>query len=312
MEQYNLGIDIAKTCFDVADTDGNLLGRFPNNADGIRKYIRSTASLKPALIAMEATGGYERKLALILHEHGFRVVIVNPRRIRDFARASGQMAKTDKIDAVMIARYAALLSPEQQTPISRKSFQLKDLVSRKRQLVSMRSMEKNRLEHATAHDIKTSINQTIKYLNKQITKTELAIDNMLAADEALSARAFRLATVPGIGHATAAFLVVELPELGSCNKRQIAALAGVAPVNRDSGMFRGKRMTGGGRSQIRTLLYMPTLVAIQHNPAIRAFYRRLVDQGKPKMTAVVAAMRKLLIILNTMLKNNQAWNPDLA
>lgn len=189
---------------------------------------------------------------------------------------------------------------------------LRALVARRNQLIGMRTMEKNRKEHVTDKIVARSIDTIIKTIEKEIAKVDKQISDHIEKQPKLKEKAKLLTTVPGIADTTAMMLVVELPELGRVNKKEIAALMGVAPMNRDSGMFRGKRMTGGGRRTVRTRLYMPTLAAIRHNPVIRKFYQHLCEQGKAKMTAVVAAMRKLLVILNTMIKNNQAWNPKMA
>jgi transposase len=262
---------------------------------------------------MEATGGYEYAAAAELSANGLPVAVVNPRRIRDFAKAVGVTAKTDKIDARVIALYAANCKPMPQGVLDDNSRRIKALTSRRQQLLQMRTAENNRMEHAIDKEISRSLNTIIKSINKEIEKVDKQIGEHIDNMPELKEKADKLKSVPGIGDTTAAMLISELPELGTFNRRQIASLVGVAPINRDSGTFRGKRMTGGGRKNVRNRLFMPTLVAIRHNPPLRKYYRRLVEEkGKTKMVAVVAAMRKLLCIMNAMLKNNQKWQTKIS
>ena len=216
------------------------------------------------------------------------------------------------MDAKIIACYGATLQPAATEPISDNARKLKSLVARRHQLVQMHTAEGNRTEHALDKEIKSSLAAVVRTIEKQIEKVDKQIKDHIVQQPELKQRAESLKTVPGIGDITAHMLATELPELGRYNRRQIAALVGMAPMNRDSGMFRGKRMTGGGRRHVRTRLFMPTLVAVQYNPVLRTYYRKLVgQQGKCKMVALTAAMRKLLCIINTMLKNNQQWNENL-
>lgn len=308
-----IGIDVSKHSF-----DGFVLGKeqefqMTNDSEGIKKCIKLCHKTKPELIVMEATGGYENALASHLQVESFAVAIVNPRRIRDFARALGKMAKTDKIDAQVIAKFAATLEPMPHEFIDDKSRKLKALISRRNQLVKMHTAEVNRREHALDKEIKKSINAIVHAIEKQLKNVDIDINDAINGVPELKQKAEFLESIPGIGKITASVLVAELPELGILNRRQIAALVGVAPMNRDSGIFRGKRMTGGGRRHIRSRLFMPTLVATQYNPVISKYYQTLVEkQGKCKMVALTAATRKLLCIMNAMLKNNQYWQPNLA
>ena len=306
-----VGIDVAKRFFDVHILNDNKNLHFEYDDEQIKKFIKILKQIKPELVVMEATGGYERKLASQLQAAGFSVAVVNPRRIRDFAKATGKMAKTDKIDAEIIALFGAMLQPPKKDIVDANTLKMKALVARRNQLIGMRTAENNRMEHADDKIIARSIKTVIKAIEKEIEKVDKQISDHIDQMPELKKNAELLKTVPGIGDVTASMLVVELPELGKANKKQIAALVGVAPMNRDSGLFQGKRMTGGGRRNIRARLFMPTLVAIKHNPVIRKFYLKLLDQGKAKMTAVVAAMRKLLVIMNTMIKNNQKWCPNV-
>lgn len=304
-----IGIDVAKRFFDLYDTTAQKHDHFENTPAGIGACATRLAACTPALIVLENTGGYETDLAVALQAAGLPVAVVNPRRIRDFARASGQLAKTDKIDALMIARYAETLQPPPRGVWDAQTRIIKGLVARRHQLVEMRTAEKNRLEHARDAAIAKSIGAVIKTFERELDKVERQLRDRITGTPELQQKAEQLKSVPGIGDTTAMMLIAEVPELGQLNRRQIAALIGVAPINRDSGTFRGKRMTGGGRRGVRARMYMPTLVAIQFNPVIREFYQRLVNNGKSKMTAVVAAMRKLLTILNSMIAKNQHWKP---
>jgi len=214
-----------------------------------------------------------------------------------------------RASSLSTALYSSLSHKDAIDPIS---LEIKALVARRRQLVAMRTQESNRLEHAHCSAVKDSIEMAIEHLNSQIKGIEQAMADLIANDSALQQKVDLFETMPGIGKTTASMLIAQLPELGQLDRRQIASLVGLAPVNRDSGQFRGKRMTGGGRTEVRTQLYMPTLVAIQHNPIIRNFYNRLVDSGKSKMVAIVACMRKIMTILNAMASKNQPWNPNFA
>jgi len=307
-----IGVDISKRSFDVYVLETNKAFQMQNNSEGITRCVKLCHEILPELIVMEATGGYEMLLASHLQAGGFPVAIVNPRRIRDFARALGQMAKTDKIDAQIIAKFAATLEPMPHEFIDDNSRKLKALISRRKQLLQMHTAEVNRREHALEKEIKQSIKAIVTAIETQLQNVDKEIDDAIKQAPELKQKTEFLQSIPGIGKTTAHMLVTELPELGILNRRQIAALV-VAPINRDSGAFRGKRMTGGGRKHVRTKLYMPTLVATQFNPVIKKYYRKLVDErGKCKMVALTAAMRKLLCIMNTMIKNNQNWQPNFT
>lgn len=306
MRKY-IGIDIAKHHFDLYDLKTNQSRRWENAPDGIRECVAFCKNTKPKLIVMEATGGYEMALAATLQAEGLAVAVVNPRRVRDFAKAVGQMAKTDKLDARIIAQYAASLKPMPSAQINECSQKMKALVTRRNQLVALYTMEQNRVDQASIAAIQCSIDVILKAIKTQLESIDQQIKEQVQKMPELKQRVQMIESIPGIGTTTAHMLVTELPELGHLNRRQIAALVGVAPINRDSGMFRGKRMTGGGRKDVRSRLFMPTLVAIRHNPTLRVYYQRLLKEGKCKMVALIAAMRKLLCILNTMLKNNQKW-----
>lgn len=310
--QTYIGIDISKCHFDLCVLPESKEYQFENDPEGIKQCLKMLEVLRPKLTVMESTGGYEVALATELHLAGLAVAVVNPRQIRDYARAVGQIAKTDKIDARIIARFASTVEPPAKDVLDAKARQLKALVARRDQLVRMRVAESNRMEHAAGKDIVRSIEAVLKTIERQIVQVDGQIMEHIEQSPQFKRKADIVDSAPGIACTTASMLVTQLPELGLLNRRQIAALVGVAPMNRDSGTFKGKRMTGGGRRGIRTALYMPTLVAIRHNPVIREFYNRLLAKGKPKMIAIIASMRKLLTILNTMVAKNEFWNPKVA
>lgn len=306
--ENTIGIDVSKAKLDVHLLNERKDVQFENSGSGIKECIKMCLKVKPELVVMEATGGYEYLTAAKLSGEGLPVAVVNPRRIRDFAKAIGMTAKTDKIDARVIAVFAANCRPMPQGRIDDNSRKLKALTARRQQLLDMRTAENNRTEHAIDKEICRSIEVVIGTIGREIEKVDRQIGDHIDSMPQLKQKVESLRSVPGIGDTTAAMLVSELPELGKFNRRQIAALVGVAPINRDSGTFRGKRMTGGGRRNVRSRLFMPTLVAIRYNPVLKKYYQRLVDEkGKMKMVAIIAAMRKLLCIMNAMLKNDQEW-----
>jgi transposase len=307
-----VGIDVAKHTLDVYVLPTGQRLHCTRTRRAVQDLVDTLRPLQPQCVALEATGGYETVLAVELHAAGLPVAVLNPRWVRDFARASGRLAKTDRLDAAVIAEYAARLKPQTRPVPDETSRTLKDLVRRRRQLVALRVAERNHQEHVESHAVRRSIAAMLRTLQRQIAALDTLLAETLAASPLWREKAELLESVPGLGPQTAAVLVATLPELGQLNRRQIAALVGLAPVNRDSGLLRGKRLIGGGRSEVRKALYMPTLVAIQHNPTIRRFYERLVEQGKAKMTAVVACMRKLLLLLNAILKTQQPWRPETA
>ena len=303
-----IGIDVAKGKLDLASSESEHVQSFEYNKNGLKKLIGFIDEFKPQLVCLEATGGWERKLVVALHEHNFDVAVVNPRQIRDFARATNQLAKTDEIDARIIARFAKLMRPRITPKLSESQQKLRDLTARRRQINKLLVQEKNRL--ATTHDkqIQKLIRQAIRFYERQLETVRKAQLKIIQEDKQTQERARIISSVPGLGPATVATLISELPELGQLNRKQIARLIGVAPTNRDSGTLRGKRTTGGGRVDVRNALYMPTIVAKKHNAKIKAFYERLVANGKSKMVALIAAMRKLITILNVMIRDNLTWN----
>jgi transposase len=302
-----VGIDVAKRSWDVAVEGEERVRRFVADASGLATLMAWLEELSPRLICLEATGGYERVLCEALHRQRFAVSVVNPRQIRDFARAQGELAKTDAIDARVIAHFAATFHPESDDAPSPAQDRLRSLRARRQQVVHSLTQEKNRLATAPDEEARESIKEAIGFYNRQLRALDRRIAELTNADPAFGHRLALLTTVPGVGQVTAAGLLAELPELGTMNRGQAAKLVGLAPLNRDSGSLRGKRMIGGGRTSVRRSLFMATLVATRHNHLIRSHYQQLLDRGKSKMTALVACMRKLLLILNAMIKNNSPW-----
>ena len=313
MSQNNIicvGIDVSKKKFDVAVSNSKVSKSYLYNSSGLRKLLIALQQIKPELICLEATGGLERELVAWLHLHEFSLAVVNPRQIRDFARACGQLAKTDQIDAVIIARFALTMKPRITHPISFSQQKMKDLTARRRQVNQMMIQEKNRLTSTGDQEIRKMIQQSIRLFSKQLQAIQRELEELTNSDEQACKKTKIIQSVPGLGKVTAAMLVAELPELGSLNRKQIARLVGVAPTNRDSGTLRGKRTTGGGRVAVRNGLFMPVVVAKKHNSKIKNFYERLVENGKAKMVALIASMRKLLTILNTMIREGKMWNEN--
>jgi len=308
-----IGIDVSKASLDIYNTDNVSYYQVDNSVSGIKKLMSTFKknSNDQILITLEATGGYEKLTAKTLVEHGFSVAVINPRIIRDFAKASGKLAKTDKIDAKIIAAYAEIMKPESRFVFNENHEKITELSTRRTQLVAMIVAEKNRLDKVNG-EIKKSILRIIKMLEKELAEIDSKLNASIMADETFAQKHALLKSVKGIGKKTAAALIAYLPELGTLEERQIAALAGLAPFNCDSGKMRGRRMIWGGRSSVRTSLYMATIAATRFNKAIKTFYQRLVNAGKPKMVALTACMRKLIIIINAMVKSNQPWQENYA
>ena len=304
----HVGVDVSKHHLDVAFPGASKVWRTPNDPDGITALLRRVRRLDHPQVVCEATGGYTRKLAQSLAMQAIALSRVNPRQVRDFARATGRLAKTDAIDATTILRFAAAMQPPVSPAPSPEQIQLTDLVRRRRQLVDAAAQEKQREPIPGQPLVTGSVERHLAFLASEIAAIDQAIAEALQADATLASRAALLRTVPGIGAVTAATLVAELPELGTTGNKQIAALVGVAPMNRDSGLSRGQAHIAGGRMSARCCLYMATIVAIRCNPAIRPFYKRLREQGKPPKVAIVAAMRKLITAANSMLLHNRPWS----
>jgi transposase len=300
-----IGIDIAKNSFDLCMAGSDKVEHW-DYAD-LKKCIKKLKKLQPQLIALEATGGYETRFVTAAVEAQMPVARLNPRRVRAFAVAVGQRAKTDEIDARIIAQFASQIKPEAIIEINKANLEVQELITRRAQLVKMRTAEICRQEHGVSKVVAKSIKLSIKRLDKEIDELNELISENIKSDPEMKEKAELLKTMPGIGEVSSACIVANLPEIGNLSNKQVASLTGTAPIARESGLFKGKRMTGGGRCDVRKQLYMPTLVAIQYNPVIRNFYHRLLDNGKQKMVAVVACMRKLITILNTMVAKNECW-----
>ncbi len=309
-----IGIDVSSQTLEIASSREHATWQVTNDSDGIEQLAKQLAGVKPELIVLEATGGYEFEAACALQASGLMVAVVNPRAARDFARAMGALAKTDAIDARMLAAFARVLHqhPERERfikPLADAELQqLQALVLRRRQLVQMLTSERQRwrLAHAVA---RPSLERHIEFLKSELGGSDGEVAAHVEKHHAQLAKA--LASVPGIGAASVAVLLAELPELGKLDRRRIAALVGVAPLNRDSGQMRGQRSIYGGRADVRRTLYMATLTAVRHNPPLKAFYDKLVVAGKRKKVALVAAMRKLLGMLNAIAKHRSTWDPSL-
>lgn len=306
------GIDVSKRWLDVAVRPEAKAQRFPNTAAGQAAVVAHVQVLpsaeRPQVLVVEATGGLERGVVAALDGAQVPVAVVNPRQVRDFARCLGQLAKTDRLDAQVLARFGEQIGPEPRPRPDAQRQEAQALTARRRQLVEMLTMEKNRLQQAPART-QPGIRRHLEFLEAELAEVERHLADAIMAIPAWQATVDRLRTVVGIGPVSATLLVVELPELGQLDRKQIAALVGVAPFNRDSGALRGKRSCWGGRATVRTGLYMATRSAIRFNPPIRAFYARLVAAGKLDAVAVVACLRKLLTMLNVMLRTNTDWDP---
>ncbi len=306
-----IGIDVGKKKLDLALWGDSSSWQADNNEEGIEELLGWMQSIPNCLVVAEASGGLEMKAVTAISLAGIPVSVANPTRVRAYAKAIGQLAKTDAIDAQMIAQYAAVIQPEPQRVKDEQELTLSALVTRRKQLVEMRTAEKNRLSTATT-SIKEHILEHLAWLKESINSIDEEINLLISSHPEWKEKAVRLTTVPGVGFVTAATLLADLPELGIVNRQKIAALAGLAPYNRDSGKKSGRRRIFGGRSSVRRVLYMAALSGSSNNPVIRNFYQRLVDQGKPKKVALTACMRKLLTILNAMARDETDWAPSIG
>jgi transposase len=306
-----VGIDVSKAALDVAGWPGGEAWRVGNDAGGVAALADRLAGLRPRLAVLEATGGLERAAAEALAAAGLAVAVVNPRQVRDFARATGRLAKTDALDARVLARFAAAVRPEPRPRPAADAIELRALVERRRQVAEMLVQERNRLPGLPARAA-ARVRAHVGWLEAELAELDRELAGAIEADPERRARDALLRSAPGVGPVLAATLLAEVPELGALGGKQLAALVGVAPLNRDSGAHRGKRAIWGGRAAVRATLYMATLAATRHNPVIRAFYARLLAAGKPKKVALVAAMRKLLTLLNAMLRDRAPWRAHPA
>jgi len=309
-EAVCVGVDVAKSTLDVAVTDSGETRQFVNDYEGISQAVRYITSEKPAGIILEATGNLEMPLAAALQAGCLPVAVINPRQVRDFAHATGALAKTDTIDARILALFGARVKPEIRPLPDKKTREMRNLLTRRRQLIEMLTAEHNRFFQAD-DDIRPSIEIHIEWLEEALSDINDDLDRRIRLSPSWLEKDNLLKSVPGVGKVVSSSLLIELPELGMLNRRKIAALVGVAPLNRDSGTMRGRRTVWGGRAKLRAVLYMAALVASRRNPIIAAFYQRLLNAGKAKKVALVACMRKLLTILNAMMRTMTVWQPEI-
>jgi transposase len=310
MNEVWVGVDVSKQRLDVAVRPGDESWSQQNSQAGIKTLTRRLKKLSPQRIVLEATGGYEYELALRLSKAGLPVAVVNPRQVRDFARAVGKLAKTDPIDAKILSHFAEAVKPTCRPVKDPKLDELDQLVTRHRQLVEMIVAERNR-RMSLRGDAQNDIDVTIRFLQGRLKQVDERLKMLIDKDPEWNRRAELLNTVPGVGPVLISSLIAELPELGTINRKQIASLVGVAPFNNDSGKSRGRRHIWGGRAHLRALLYMAIIAGLRFNPTIRAFYQHLRQAGKPAKVALVACMRKLLTQLNAMAKASQTWEAHL-
>jgi transposase len=310
------GVDLAQRTLHACVLDAGERCRldraFAHDDAGVDALLGICRARGVTLLVMEATGGLQRRLRDAAAAAGLAVVVANPRQVRDFARAQGKLAKTDPLDARVIALFGRRMRPPVRPLPTESEAALAELSARRRQLVEARTAELNRLQQATLKSVRADITQHVRLLDRQLARLDQRLAAAVDADARLARTAELVETATGIGRTTACALAAELPELGRTSRREVAALVGLAPINPDSGKGKGKRCVGGGRAAVRSCLYMPTLSAIRFNPAIKRFYERLVAAGKPGLVAVTACMRQLLVILNSMVKHDRPWDPALA
>jgi transposase len=307
-----VGIDISKGQLDVAIQPGEQTFTCPNTKAGVQKLVRRLHPLNPRIILLEATGGYEFLLLAALREAQLPACFINPKLVRNFARGAGIAAKTDRLDALVLALYAERLRPQPRPLPTAQEQELKHLMTRRRQLGDMIHMEKNRVEHAHFPRVRVSLANNIRLLKEQLATLDREIDDFFRQHPLWVEQKDMVTEVTGVGSTTALALAADLPEMGRLNRQEVASLGGLAPFNRDSGQWRGSRHIEGGRGPVRQALYMATLSATRHNPVIRAFYQRLLARGKAKKVALIACMRKLLTILNAIVKKQQPWCPQAS
>lgn len=306
-----VGIDVSKTQLDIALRPSGATGSFPNDQTGIHRLVEQLRAVKPELIVLEATGGIERAVVRALVAAELPIAVANPRQVRDFAKATGQLAKTDVLDAQVLARFAEAVRPVVRPVPDEIALELRALIARRRQIIEMLTAEQNRLSRAPRR-VQKDIEAHIRWLEAELKRINEDLDQTIRQNPIWREQEELLKSVPGIGPVVSRTVLAELPELGRLNRKQIAALVGVAPLNWDSGTLRGRRAIWGGRAHVRTALYMAALAASRRNPVIRQFYRRLRAAGKAPNVALVACMRKLLVILNAILRHRVPWRPVIA
>jgi transposase len=309
MDAIFVGIDVSKDRLDVHVLPAGEAFAVARNGEGLAALNERLGALGAAVIAVEATGGFETVVAASLAGAGLPVVVVNPAQVRAFAQALGKRAKTDPIDAAVIARFVAATTPEVRPLPDEQTRALADLVARRRQIVQMIVAERQREKRATVRRLRRSIERLLAALEKELNELDKALDDAVRGSPAWRQNEDLLKSVPGVGSVIARTLMAELPELGTLDRRQIAALAGLAPWTRQSGKWKGKSFIGGGRSSVRAALFVGALVAARFNPTLKAFRQRLIDAGKPKIVATIAVARKLLTILNAIMRDRKPWQP---
>lgn len=309
MKGSYVGVDVSKERLDVALRPTGGHHWFSNDPDGIEALVSRLAEERPALVVLEASGGYERPAAAALAASGLAVAVVNPRQARDFAKATGKLAKTDALDAESLARFAEAVKPEPRVLPGEEAVLLGEILDRRRQLIGMLVAENNRLSATASEQVRRRIRAHIRWLEKEISRTDGELEEAIERSPTWRENESLLRSVPGVGPVLARTLLAEVPELGTLSHKRLSALVGVAPFNFDSGTLRGRRMVWGGRARVRSTLYMASLAATRYNPTIRAFYERLVAAGKPRKVALVACMRKLLSILNAVVRDRVPWSP---
>jgi transposase len=307
--RYYVGVDVSKERLDVAFRPTSRRCWFPNDLSGIDGLVRRLLEERPALVVLEASGGYERPAAAALAARGLAVAVVNPRQARDFAKATGRLAKTDALDAESLARFAEAVRPEPRVLPDEETLLLGEILDRRRQLIGMLVAENNRLSATVSEPVRKRIRLHVRWLEKEISRTDGELEQAVEQSPTWQENEALLRSVPGVGPVLARTLLAELPELGVLSHKRLSALVGVAPLNFDSGALRGRRKIWGGRARVRSTLYMASLSATRHNPTIRAFYERLVAAGKPKKVALIACARKLLSILNAVMRDHVRWKP---
>ena len=310
-ESVFVGIDVAKDWLDIAVRPTGAAWRVAQDDEGVADLVRQLAKLQPKLIVMEASGGYERLPAIALDAARLPVAVVNARHVREFAKSQGKLAKTDRLDAASAAHFGEVSNIKPRPLPTAEARELEALVTRRRQLIQMRTAEQQRRPQAPPF-LRRSIDRIIAVFNQELTDIDADLERRLRASPLWREREELLRTVPGVGPALTFTLLAELPELGTCSNKEIASLVGLAPIARDSGRFRGARVCWGGQASVRAALYMPTLSALRSNPVIKEFYARLVAAGKPGKVALTACMHKLLTILNAMLRHGAPWDPQIA
>jgi transposase len=304
---HYVGIDVSKARLDVALLPSGESFVVSNDEEGFDELLGRLEEVRPVLVVLEASGGFERPIAAALAASGVAVCVLNPRQTRDFARATGKLAKTDRLDAKALARFAETVRPTPRTLPDAEAEEFRSILLRRRQLIQMATAEKNRLGATTSEAVARRIEAHLRWLEKELSRTDRDLHETIENSPTLKENEALLRSVPGVGPVLCRTLLAELPELGSLSPRELSALVGVAPLNRDSGTLRGRRAVWGGRARVRDALYMGALIASRFNPPIKEFYERLVEAGKPKKVALVACMRKLLTVLNAVMRERTPW-----